>query len=108
MHPELRFRYSVWEDNDLPLLSMDVYPVREVTLHGRVFSMSSINDCIVKASTFENNTVVERVGEILNLWEHKYHPPTGAALVHTFALIRWYKASPIFAPRSVRLWFDEL
>lgn len=70
--------------------------------------MSSFRDSIIKVAVVEEGELVERVGEIIDLWEH--HQPTSphASVSNTFALVRWYKASPTFAPRSVRLWSEDL
>jgi hypothetical protein len=110
--PDLPFRRAVWELGDAPVLSSVVYPIRGVVLNGRKFSMSSLGDSIVKARTVEEGNVVERVGEIIDLWEHEYRNLADSdnpdITINTFALIRWYKTAPIFAPRSVRLWFEEL
>lgn len=70
--------------------------------------MSSLSDSIVKAHTVEDGKQVVRVGEIIDIWEHKYYSLDTKPIVNTFALVRWYKRATIFAPRSVRLWFEEL
>ncbi|CAE6534790.1 unnamed protein product, partial [Rhizoctonia solani] len=112
-HPELSFRRSVREHGSDPVLSSEVRPMREIILNGRVFSMASLCDSIVKAQTFESGRTVERVGEIIDIWEHTSLYHSGASgeerltQTHKFALVRWYKASPIFLPRPVHLWFEE-
>lgn len=106
--PDVPIRRAPYEHGNTPVLETEVHPIREVRLQGRVFSMSSFRDSIIKAAVVEQGELVERVGEVIDLWEH--HQPTSshASVSNTFALVRWYKASPIFAPRSVRLWSEDL
>lgn len=106
--PDVPIRRAPYEHGNSPVLEMEVCPIREVRLKGRVFSMSSFRDSIIKAAVIEDGGLVERVGEIIDLWEH--HQPTSpcASVSSVFALVRWYKASPIFAPRSVKLWTEDL
>ncbi|KAF8607222.1 hypothetical protein BDV93DRAFT_552961 [Ceratobasidium sp. AG-I] len=106
--PEVPIRRAPYEHGGSPVLEMEVYPIREVRLKGRVFSMSSFRDSIIKATVVEEGELVERVGEIIDLWEHCQPISPRATVSNTFALVRWYKASPIFAPRSVRLWTEDL
>ncbi|CAE6532296.1 unnamed protein product [Rhizoctonia solani] len=111
-HPELSFRRSIREHGNTPVLNLEARPLREILLNGRIFSMASLCDSIVKARTFESGVAVERVGEIVDFWEHTslfHSDETGEELTrsHTFALVRWYKASPIFLPRPVHLWSEK-
>ncbi|KDN35245.1 hypothetical protein RSAG8_11730, partial [Rhizoctonia solani AG-8 WAC10335] len=64
VHPELSFRRSVREHGGSPVLNSEVCPMREILLNGRVFSMASLCDSIVKARAFESGRAIERVGEI--------------------------------------------
>ncbi|EUC58638.1 transposase family tnp2 protein, partial [Rhizoctonia solani AG-3 Rhs1AP] len=105
--PQLTFRREAWEHGNSPLLSDLVYPIREVIRNGRVFSMSSLGDSIIKAHTVEEQGIVERVGEIIDLWEHRQLTTGNTLSINTFALVRWYKASTIFRPRPVVLWSNE-
>ncbi|KAG8714398.1 hypothetical protein FRC08_011975 [Ceratobasidium sp. 394] len=107
--PDIGIRRAVYENSDEPVLSTKVYHVREVVLHRRVFSMSSFKDSIITACVVESpGKVAERVGEIIELWEHKQLVSNDTSVSNTFALVRWYKASPIWAPRPVCLWSDKL
>ncbi|KAG8689817.1 hypothetical protein FRC09_012243 [Ceratobasidium sp. 395] len=105
--PDHIIRRAAYEHGDEPVLVPEVYPIREVVQNGRVFSMASFRDSIVKAGVVENGVLVERVGEIVDLWEHKQPVPDGPKVSNTFARVRWYKASTVWAPRSARLWSEK-
>ncbi|KAG9085922.1 hypothetical protein FRC07_013257, partial [Ceratobasidium sp. 392] len=105
--PDIAIRRAHYERGNTPVLESKIYPVREVQLRGRVFSASSFKDSIVKACVTENGTLVERVGEIIDLWDHVQPTLDGTTVLNTFAHMRWYKASPVFAPRSVKLWTEK-
>ncbi|KAF8670090.1 hypothetical protein RHS04_08678, partial [Rhizoctonia solani] len=96
--------YTAYEHGNAPVLELEVNPLREVKHRGRIFSMSSFCDSIIKAVVMENGQLAERVGEIIDIWEHKQAISSTSSVSNTFVLVRWYKASPIFALRAVRLW----
>ena len=106
--PGVSIRRAPYEHGGSPVLETEVYPIREVWLKGRIFSMASFCNSIIKAAVIEGGQLVERVGEIIDLWEHYQPTSPNVSVSNTFALVRWYKASPIFAPRSVRLWSEDL
>ncbi|KAF8694552.1 hypothetical protein RHS03_08170, partial [Rhizoctonia solani] len=58
----------------------------------------------LEAVVMENGQLVEQVGEIIDIWEHKQAISSTSSVSNTFVLVRWYKASPIFALRAVWLW----
>lgn len=72
-------------------------------MSGRMYSMSSLGNSIIKANTVEDGERVVRVGEIINIWKHTYYSLELESTVRIFALVCWYKRSSIFAPRSVGL-----
>ncbi|KAG8729365.1 hypothetical protein FRC12_021030 [Ceratobasidium sp. 428] len=66
--PNVPIRRALYERGNAPVLEQEVYPIRDVRLKGRVFSMSSFQDSIVKASVVENGELVERVGTSGKTW----------------------------------------
>ncbi|KAG8773215.1 hypothetical protein FRC12_002656 [Ceratobasidium sp. 428] len=105
--PNIPVRRALFEHGSAPVLEKEVYPIREVQHKGRIFSMSSFRNSIIKASVVENGELVERVGEIINMWEHRQPTSCNASVTNAFVLVRWYKASTIFAPRPVKLWMED-
>ncbi|KAG9121154.1 hypothetical protein FRC07_003017, partial [Ceratobasidium sp. 392] len=60
------------------------------------------------ASVVENGALVERVGKIINMWEHHQPILNNTNVSNAFVLVQWYKTSTIFPPCPVKFWSENL
>lgn len=75
-----------------------------VNLRGRIFRPNSANGIVLARVTWEDTTVTERVGEILEIFSHE-HTEQEALTQVFFARIRWYvDMAEASNERAVHIW----